>query len=45
MKNKSNLESRGADKLILFLKALDLSHLANNGLAAAKIEVLAFNVA
>ena len=45
MKKRSNLDNRGADKLILFLKALDLSYLPNRGFAAAKIEVLAFKVA
>ena len=44
-KNKSNLDIRGADKLILCFNAFDLSYLPNNGLAAARIDVLAFNVA
>jgi hypothetical protein len=44
-KNRSNLDIIGADKLMLCLRAFDLSYLPNIGLAAAKIDVLAFNVA
>ena len=35
----------GADKLILYFKALDLSYLPNKGFAAARILVLALSVA
>ena len=45
MKNKSNRDIIGADMLTLNLSDLDLSYLPNIGLAAAKIDVLAFNVA
>ena len=44
-KNKSNLDMIGAEMLMLYLRALDLSYRPNNGLAAAKMLVLAFNVA
>ncbi len=45
MKNKSNLDINGADIFKLNFKVLDLSYLPNTGLAAAKIEALAFKVA
>lgn len=45
MKNKSNLDIMGEDILTLNLRDFDLSYLPNIGLAAAKIDVLAFNVA
>ena len=45
MKNKSNLDIIGADILTLNLRDLDLSYLPNIGFAAAKMDVLAFNVA
>jgi hypothetical protein len=44
-KNKSNLDIRGAEILILCFKGFDLSYLPNNGLAAARIDVLALSVA
>ena len=44
-KNKSNLDINGADIYKLNFKLLDLSYLPKTGLAAAKIEALAFNVA
>ena len=45
IKNKSNLDMIGYVILTLNLRVLDLSYLPNIGLAAAKIDVLAFNVA
>jgi hypothetical protein len=36
---------RGAEILMLCFKGLDLSYLPNNGLAAARIDVLALRVA
>jgi hypothetical protein len=45
IKNKSNLDMIGGEILILYLRAFDLSYLPNNGLAAANMLVLAFNVA
>jgi len=44
-KKRSNLDIIGADMLRLFFKDLDLSYLPYTGLAAAKTEALAFNVA
>lgn len=45
IKNKSNLDMIGGEMLMLYLRAFDLSYRPNNGLAAASILVLAFNVA
>lgn len=45
IKNKSNLDIIGGEMLRLSFNDLDLSYRPNIGLAAAKIEVLAFNVA
>ena len=44
-KNKSNLDMIGAEISTLYLRDLDLSYLPKRGLAAAKIEDLAFKVA
>lgn len=41
----SNLDIIGAEMLTLNFKVLVLSYLPNTGLAAAKIDALAFNVA
>ena len=45
MKNRSNLDMIGDDIFTLNLSDLDRSYLPNIGFAAAKIDVLAFNVA
>lgn len=45
IKKRSNLDMIGADIAIFCLSALLLSYLPPIGLAAAKIEVLAFRVA
>ena len=45
MKKRSNLDIIGADKAIFCLKALLLSYRPPIGLAAARMDVLAFRVA
>jgi hypothetical protein len=44
-KKMSNLDIIGAEMLTLNLKVLVLSYLPNTGLAAARIDALAFKVA
>lgn len=44
MKTKSNLDNKAAGILIFFSGVIDLLYLEYKGLAAAKIEVLAFKV-
>ena len=44
-KKRSNLDMIGPEMSTLYLRDLDLSYLPNRGLAAAKIEDLAFRVA
>lgn len=44
-KNRSNLDMMGAEMLMLYFRALDLSYLPKRGFAAARMLVLAFRVA
>jgi len=44
-KNRSNLDMMGGEMFTLNLRGRERSYLPKVGLAAAKIEVLAFNVA
>lgn len=44
-KKRSNLDMMGAEISTLYLRDLDLSYLPKRGLAAARIEDLAFRVA